>query len=103
MTKLNCSFPWINSYKGTLKPCNSNDHIRDLIKLSHGLYDQKTIEDIKKFGCKIEKCDQTTWTLISQERQDFDPPPLPFNISILNLVFPSSTKVKMFVMLRHLL
>ena len=68
----------------------------DLIKLSHGLYDQNTMEDIKEFGCKIEKCDQTTWTLISQERLDFDPPPLPFNISILNLVFPSSTKVKLF-------
>jgi len=86
-----------------LEPCNSNNQIRDLIKFSNDLYDQKTMKNVKEFGCSIEKCDQTSWTLISQERQDFDPPPLPFNISILNLVFPSSTKVKMFVMFRHLL
>ena len=94
MTKLNCSFPWINSYKGILKPCNSNDQMVDLIKLSNGLYDQKTKEDVREFGCNIEKCEQTKWTLISQEIH-FDTFS-PLNISVLNLVFPSSTKVKVF-------
>ena len=90
MLKLNCSFPWNDSYNGSLTKCGSNDFLRDLVKIVNDLSNPESdvMDEIKEFGCTVGLCETTTWHLINEgykvSTRDY---------AYLNLEFPSSSKV----------
>ena len=91
MSKLNCSFPWINSYNGLLPKCGSNDFLRDLVKIVNDLSnpESEVMDEIKEFGCNVGLCETTTWTMINEGYRDYDK-----GSTSINLEFPSSSKVR---------
>ena len=60
MSKMNCSFPWLKSYFGSLEKCGNKHHIGDLKALiDNVVMDGKFHPDFKK--CLVPNCVATTW------------------------------------------
>ena len=72
MAKMNCSFPWLSSYNGTLQKCGSKHYIQDFSKLiasvSHGR--KKYENELTYHGCNIPNCMTTNWKMVNSEIYD---------------------------------
>ena len=91
MKKMNCSFPWINSYNRSLRKCGANDYLKDLVDLVNKNYNPspKYYKEIEDFGCTIPNCQSTTWSVTSsQDSILYDK-----DVSKIILNFPSASKV----------
>ena len=90
MSKLNCSFPWNDSYNGSLTKCGSNKFLRDLVKIVNDLSNPESdvMDEIKEFGCTVGLCETTTWNVINEGYKSSSR-----HHAQLNLEFPSSSKV----------
>ena len=93
MAKLNCSFPWLMHYNGTLEKCGSKQYIKDFIKLitsvAHST-DTDIINDLRHHGCDVPNCKTTEWKMTSSESYDYD---RGSNDSIVKFYFEYSSKV----------
>ena len=72
MAKMNCSFPWLSSYNGTLQKCGSKHYIQDFSKLiasvSHAK--EKYSNELTYHGCNIPNCMTTNWKMVNSEIYD---------------------------------
>ena len=85
MAKMNCSFPWINSYDGPLKQsCGSKDFVRNLVNVVKMVHSNGTY-------CNIPNCVNTKWTKATERKLLLYKGTSNFTELFLN--FPSSTKV----------
>ena len=91
MKKIGCSFPWLKSYNGSLRKCESNDKIKDLVDLVNqvNLRDPNITNEVKDFGCSLSNCEQVKWSISSWQRAKVNVQ----NMTYLELNFPSSSKV----------
>ena len=57
MKKMNCSFPWLKSYNGSLRKCGANDYLKDLVDLVNKNYDPSSeyYKEIENFGGNSQK------------------------------------------------
>ena len=100
MEKMNCSFPWIKSFKGKLPKCWANRKVFDLVNLisnitnftSAGLY-----YEMVNYGC-LPNCESTSWietkSISSNNKENA-------NISKLLAFFPATVHVSAHVIIIH--
>ena len=99
MSKINCSFPWLESDNGSgLPKCGSKHKVYDLIRLIKGMADpdNQIHEELSSKGCNIPNCVNTKWR---EEKSDgiihfnFTTDKFDLGRSCMTNVFPSSSKV----------
>ena len=62
MKQMNCSFPWIKSYKGSLPKCWANKKVFELINLIRTITNFKELyQEMLEYGCEMN-CETTSWT-----------------------------------------
>lgn len=61
MSKLNCTFPWLDN---TTNTCGSEKKVYDLMRLmkDSNIKNSTLNEEVKEFGCKLRNCQDTIWT-----------------------------------------
>ena len=70
MSKINCSFPWLESDKGSgLPKCGSKHKVYDLIHLIKGMADpdNEIHKELSTKGCNIPNCVNTKWTEVKSD------------------------------------
>ena len=101
MSKLNCSFPWLKNYNGTLQKCGSKQYIKDFINLITSVAHSrdKYINDLRYHGCDVPNCKTTQWKMTNSEIYDFPKK----GLSIIKFYFEHSSKVSLLLLLNKII
>ena len=102
MSKLNCSFPWLLHYNGTLQNCGSKQYIKDFINLITSVAHSrdKYINDLRYHGCDVPNCKTTQWKMTNSEIYDY---PKDSKMSIVKFYFEHSSKVILLLLLNKII
>ena len=89
-SKLNCTLPWVASKRPQNRvECKGRDKFIEFKNLSLSIGNSEVIGELKKRGCLIPNCKQTTWKIQSGQQKKSHG----HNKTELLLSFPHSSKV----------